>query len=73
MRPAGAPERETDHQKEFRVWRSEHSTEARNVMIKLHMNLGHPLPTMLAKMHSDVGGSENMIRCAKKYPCPTCH
>ncbi len=36
---AGAPERETNRKKEFRVWRSEHSAEARNALIKLHATL----------------------------------
>ena len=66
-------EQETEHQRAFRIWRSEFTTETRNAVMKLHTNLGHPLPSTLAKMLSDAGGSEDMIRCATRYPCPTCH
>ena len=66
-------ENETEHQRAFRIWRSEFTTECRNSVMKLHTNLGHPLPSTLAKMLSDAGGNEDMIRCAMKYPCPTCH
>ena len=38
----------------------------------MHTNLGHPQNSTLAKMISDAGGSEEMIKCAARYPCSVC-
>jgi hypothetical protein len=57
----------------MKVWRKEFPAETRNAVTRLHTNLGHPLPSTMAKMLSDAGGAEEAIQCVLQYPCPTCH
>ena len=56
----------------MREWRQEFLDQTRRAIIRIHTNLGHPQNSTLAKMITDVGGSEEMIRCANRYPCPVC-
>ena len=56
----------------IREWRQEISEQTRRSTSRIHTNLGHPQNSTLAKMISDTGGSEEMIKCATRYPCPVC-
>ena len=56
----------------MREWRQEFPEQTRRAIIRIHTNLGHPQNSTLAKMISDAGGSEEMIKCATRYPCPVC-
>ena len=44
----------------------------RRVIIHIHTNLGHQQNSTLAKMISNVGGSEEIIKCANRCPCSVC-
>ena len=52
----------------MREWRQEFPDQTR----RIHTNLGHPQNSTLAKMISDAGGSEEMIKCATRYACSVC-
>ena len=39
--------------------------QLRRVIVRIHTNLGHP-------QNSTAGGSEEMIKCAIRYPCSVC-
>ena len=56
----------------MREWRQEFPEQLRRVIVRIHTNLGHPQNSTLAKMISDAGGSEEMIKCATRYPCSVC-
>ena len=56
----------------MREWRQEFLEQLRCVIVRIHTNLGHPQNSTLAKMISDAGGSEEMIKCATQYPCSVC-
>ena len=56
----------------MREWRQEFLEQTRRAIIRIHTNLGHPQNSTLAKMISDAGGSEEMIKCATRYPCSVC-
>ena len=51
----------------MREWRQEFPAT-----IRIHTNLGHPQNSTLAKMITDAGGSEEMIKCATRYLCSVC-
>eukprot|EP00969_Alexandrium_andersonii_P171704 7590182-Alexandrium_andersonii.AAC.1 len=44
----------------------------RIAIARCHNNMGHPNGTTLAKMIYDAGGSDQLVRCAARYPCATC-
>ena len=46
--------------------------QLRRVIVRIHTNLGHPQNSTFAKMISDAGGCEEMIKCANRYPCSVC-
>ena len=48
----------------MREWRQEFPEQLRRVIVRIHTNLGHPQNSTFAKMISDAGGSEEMIKCA---------
>ena len=56
----------------MRKWRQEFPEQMRRAIIRIHTNLGHPHNSTLAKMISDAGGSEEMIKCSTRYPCSVC-
>ena len=56
----------------MREWRQKFPEQTRRAIIRIHTNLGHPLNSTLAKMITDAGGSEEMIKCANRYPCSVC-
>ena len=56
----------------MREWRQEFPEQLRRVIVRIHTNHGHPQNSALAKMISDAGGSEEMIKCATRYPCSVC-
>ena len=56
----------------MREWRQEFPEKMRRAIIRIHTNLGHPQNSTLAKMISDAGGSEDMIKCETRYPCSVC-
>ena len=56
----------------IREWRQEFPEQARCAISRIHTNLGHPQNSTLAKMISDAGRSEEMIKCATRYPCSVC-
>ena len=56
----------------IREWRQEFPEQTKRAIIRIHTNLGHPQNSTLAKMISDAGGSEEMIKCATRYPCSVC-
>ena len=56
----------------MREWRQAFPEQTRRAIIRIHTNLGHPQNSTLAKMISDAGGSEEMIKCATRYPCSVC-
>ena len=56
----------------MREWRQEFPEQMRRAIIRIHTNLGHLQNSTLAKMISDAGGSEEMIKCATRYPCSVC-
>ena len=56
----------------MREWRQEFPEQTRRAIIRIHTNLGHPQNSTLAKMVSDAGGSEEMIKYASRYPCSVC-
>ena len=55
-----------------REWRQEFPEKMRRVIVRIHTNLGHPQKSTLVKIISDDGVSEEMIKCAKRYPCSVC-
>ena len=40
---------------------------------RLHKNLGHVTPEVLAKMLGEVLATDDVIKAAKEYTCPTCY
>ena len=56
----------------IREWRQEFPEQTRRAISRIHGNLGHPQISTLAKMISDAGGSEEMIKCATRCPCSVC-
>ena len=56
----------------MREWRQEMSEQMRRAVSRMYTNLGHPQNSTLAEMISDAGGSEEMIKCATRYPCSVC-
>ena len=56
----------------MREWRQEFPEQLRHVIVRIHTNLGHPQILTLKKMISDAGGSEEVIKCATRYPCSVC-
>ena len=46
--------------------------QTRRAIIRIHTNLGHPQNSTLAKMITDAGGSEELIKCATRYQCSVC-
>ena len=56
----------------MREWRQQFPEKMRRAIIRIHTNLGHAQNSTLAKMISDAGGSEEMIKCATRYPCSVC-
>ena len=56
----------------MREWGQEFPEKMRRAIIRIHTNLGHPQNLTLAKMISDAGASEEMIKCANRYPCSVC-
>ena len=56
----------------MREWRQEFPEQLRRAIGRIHTNLGHPQNSTLAKMISDAGGNEDMIKCATRYPCFVC-
>ena len=56
----------------MREWRHEFPEQLRRAIVPIHTNLGHPQKSTLAKMITDAGGSEEMIKCATRYPCSVC-
>ena len=46
--------------------------QAFSYVARLHKNLGHPSPTVLARMLEEVQATENVITCAKNYLCAAC-
>ena len=59
----------TEQDDAIREWRKDFTEQARRAISRIHTNLGHPQNSTLAKMISDAGGSEEMIKCATQYPC----
>ena len=56
----------------IREWRQEFPEQTTRAISRIHTNLGHPQISTFAKMISDAGGSEKMIKCATQYPCSVC-
>ena len=56
----------------MREWRQEFPEQTRREITRIHTNLGHPQNSTLAKMITDAGGSEEVIKCATRYPCSVC-
>ena len=56
----------------MREWRQEFPEQLRRLIVRIHTNLGHRQISTLAKMISDAGGSEEMIKCTTRYPCSVC-
>ena len=52
----------------IREWRQEFPEQKRRAISRIHTNLGHSQNSTPAKMISDAGGSEEMIKCATRYP-----
>ena len=46
----------------LREWRQEFPEQPRTAIIRIHTKLGHPPNSTLAKMITDAGGSEEMIK-----------
>ena len=46
--------------------------QTRRAIIRIHTNLGHPQNSTLAQMISDAVGSDEMIKCATRYPWSVC-
>ena len=46
--------------------------QAYSYVARLHKNLGHPSPNVLARMLEEVQATENVITCAKHYLCAGC-
>ncbi|CAE7883123.1 ISU1, partial [Symbiodinium necroappetens] len=46
--------------------------QAYSYVARLHKNLGHPSPNVLARMLEEVQDTENVITCAKHYLCAGC-
>ena len=55
----------------MREWTQEFLEQTRRAIIRIHTNLGHPQNSTIAKMTTDAGGSEEMVKCATRYPCST--
>ena len=55
-----------------REWRQKFPVQLKRAIIRIHTNLGHPQNSTLAKMITDAAGSEEMIKCATRYPCSVC-
>ena len=53
-------------------WRRDFTEDQRNAIVRTHTNMGHPMPSTLAKMLHEAGADDNLIKCAMKYPCPVC-
>ena len=62
----------SEEDESMREWRQEFPEKMRRAIIRIHTNLGHPQHSTLAKMISDAGGCEAMIKCATRYPCSVC-
>ena len=62
----------SEEDESMREWRQEVPEKMRRAIIRIHTNLGHQQNSTLAKMISDAGGSEEMIKCANRYPCSVC-
>ena len=56
----------------IREWKQEFPKQTRRAIRQIHSNLGHPQNSTLTKMISDAGGSEELIKCATRYPCSVC-
>ena len=56
----------------MREGRQEFLEQTRRTIIRIHTNFGHPRMSTLAKMIADAGGSEEMVKCATRYPCSVC-
>ena len=56
----------------MREWEQEFPEQLRRVIVRIHTSFGHPQNSTLAKMISGAGGSEEMIKCATRYPCSVC-
>ena len=56
----------------IREWKQEFPEQTRRAISRIHTNLGHSKNSTLAMMISDTGGSEEMIKCATRYPCSVC-
>ena len=56
----------------MREGRQEFPEQTRRAIIRIQTNLGHPQNSTLAKMITDAGGSEEIIKCANRYPCSVC-
>lgn len=56
-----------------RAWEEQFPARMRIAVARLHTNLGHPMAATLAKMLSDAGASQDMVNCALRYQCSTCH
>ena len=46
--------------------------QTRRAIIRIHTNIGHPQNSTLAQMISDAVGSDEMIKCATRYPWSVC-
>ena len=55
------------------AWERDFPARMHIAAARLHTNMGHPVAATLAKMLSDAGASEEMISCALRYQCGTCH
>ena len=56
----------------IREWRQEFPEQTRLAISRIRTHLGHPQNSKLAKVISDADGSEEMIKCATRYPCSVC-
>lgn len=55
------------------AWERDFPARMRIAVARLHANMGHPMAATLGKMLADAGASEDMISCALRYNCSTCH
>ena len=62
----------SEEDESMREWRQQFPQQTRRAIIRIHTNLGHPQNSTLANMISNTGGSEEMIKCATRYPCSVC-
>ena len=54
-------------------WERDFPARMRIAVARLHTNMGHPMAATLGKMLADAGASDEMISCALRYSCGTCH